>query len=44
MRKELENKGLREPNTIQPPAVAAMKKVAAQKIDLFQAAGKAALY
>ena len=44
MRKELENKGLREPNTIQPPAIAAMKKVAAQKIDLFQAAGKAALY
>ena len=44
MRKELQNKELREPNTIQPPAVAAMKKVAAQKIDLFNAAGKAALY
>ena len=44
MRKELENKSLREPNTIQPPAIAAMKKVAAQKIDLFEAAGKAALY
>ncbi|RFA07015.1 hypothetical protein B7R21_16965 [Subtercola boreus] len=44
MRKELENKGLREPNTIQPPAIAAMKKVAAHKIDLFEAAGKAELY
>jgi fructose-bisphosphate aldolase class II len=44
MRKELENKGLREPNTIQPPAIAAMKVVAAHKIDLFEAAGKASLY
>ncbi|PPF89545.1 ketose-bisphosphate aldolase [Subtercola sp. Z020] len=44
MRTELENKGLREPNTIQPPAIAAMKKVAAHKIDLFEAAGKADLY
>jgi len=44
MRKELENKGLREPNTIQPPAIAAMKVVAAHKIDLFGAADKARLY
>ncbi|RFA23587.1 hypothetical protein B7R25_01525 [Subtercola boreus] len=44
MRIELENKSLREPNTIQPPAIAAMKKVAAHKIDLFNAAGKAELY
>ncbi|MEA9985928.1 MULTISPECIES: ketose-bisphosphate aldolase [Subtercola] len=44
MRLELANKSLREPNTIQPPAIAAMKKVAAHKIDLFNAAGKAELY
>ncbi|MFC5501911.1 ketose-bisphosphate aldolase [Lysinimonas soli] len=44
MRKELADPSLREPNTIQPPAIAAMKLVAAQKIDLFDAAGKAALY
>lgn len=35
---------LREPNAIQPEAIAAMKVVAAQKIDLFDTAGKAALY
>ncbi|NVM96701.1 ketose-bisphosphate aldolase [Arthrobacter wenxiniae] len=35
---------VREPNTIQPPCIAAMKVTAAQKIDLFNAAGKAALY
>jgi fructose-bisphosphate aldolase class II len=35
---------LREPNSIQPPAIAEMKKTAAQKIDLFDAAGKASLY
>lgn len=35
---------LREPNTIQPPAIAAMKVVAASKIDLFRAAGRADLY
>ncbi|HKS97958.1 MAG TPA: ketose-bisphosphate aldolase [Rugosimonospora sp.] len=34
----------REPNAIQPPCVEAMKIVAAQKIDLFGAAGKGALY
>lgn len=35
---------LREPNAIQPPALAAMKVTAAEKIDLFGAAGKAPLY
>lgn len=44
MREILADKGLREPNTIQPPCIAAMKKVAYHKIELFQANGKAALY
>lgn len=35
---------LREPNAIQPGAIDAMKVTAAEKIDLFGAAGKAALY
>ncbi|GAB3618234.1 ketose-bisphosphate aldolase [Okibacterium endophyticum] len=35
---------LREPNAIQPEPIAAMKAVAAQKIDLFDAAGRASLY
>jgi fructose-bisphosphate aldolase class II len=35
---------VREPNAIQPACVEAMKVVAAQKIELFGAAGKAALY
>ena len=35
---------LREPNSIYPPCIEAMKKVAIHKIDLFGAAGKAALY
>lgn len=35
---------LREPNAIQPGAIAAMKVVAGQKIDLFKAAGRASLY
>jgi len=35
---------IREPNSIYPPCIAAMKKVAHHKIDLFNAAGKAALY
>lgn len=35
---------LREPNAIQPGAIAALKVTAAEKIDLFGAAGKAALY
>jgi fructose-bisphosphate aldolase, class II len=34
----------REPNAIQPPCIEAMKAVAAQKIDLFGAAGKGTLY
>ena len=40
----LRDADLREPNSIQPPCVAAMKVTAAQKIDLFDAAGKAELY
>ncbi|PFG34502.1 ketose-bisphosphate aldolase [Sanguibacter antarcticus] len=44
MREVLTDAGAREPNTIQPPSIAAMKVVAAQKIDLFNAAGKASLY
>jgi fructose-bisphosphate aldolase class II len=44
MREVLADLDLREPNAIQPPSVAAMKVVAAQKIDLFNAAGKASLY
>lgn len=35
---------LREPNAIQPEPIAAMKETAAEKIDLFGAAGKADLY
>ena len=35
---------LREPNSIYPPCIEAMKKVARYKIELFNAAGKAALY
>jgi len=44
MREVLKDESLREPNQIQPPCVAAMKEVAYQKIELFQADGKAALY
>lgn len=44
LRRVLEDRGLREPDAINPPAVAAMQAVAAQKIDLFGAAGKASLY
>jgi fructose-bisphosphate aldolase class II len=44
MREMLVDQGMREPNEIQPPAIAAMKVVAAQKIDLFESAGKASLY
>lgn len=44
MREILADIGMREPNAIQPPSIDAMKVVAAQKIDLFNAAGKAALY
>jgi fructose-bisphosphate aldolase class II len=35
---------LREPNSIYPPCIEAMKAVACYKIDLFNAAGKASLY
>ncbi|WP_156253737.1 ketose-bisphosphate aldolase [Pseudactinotalea terrae] len=44
MREVLTDTGHREPNVIQPPCQAALKVVAAQKIDLFGAAGKASLY
>ncbi len=44
MREILQDAGLREPNSIQPPCIAAMKEVAYHKIELFQAAGKAILY
>jgi len=44
MREVLKDESLREPNMIQPICAAAMKEVAYQKIELFQADGKAALY
>jgi fructose-bisphosphate aldolase class II len=44
MREVLADTSLREPNSIQPPCIAAMKVVAAHKIELFDAAGKATLY
>jgi len=44
MREVLGDDGLREPNAIQPACEAALQVVAAQKIDLFGAAGKASLY
>lgn len=44
MREVLQDKGLREPNTIQPPCIEAMKEIAYHKIELFQAADKASLY
>jgi fructose-bisphosphate aldolase class II len=44
MREILADTSLREPNSIQPPCIDAMKATAAQKIDLFNAAGKATLY
>jgi len=43
-REVLSDPVLREPNSIYPPCIEAMKKVARYKIDLFNAAGKAALY
>ncbi len=43
-REVLSNPTLREPNSIYPPCIDAMKEVARYKIDLFNAAGKAALY
>lgn len=44
MREVLADTTLREPLVIQPPSLAAMKEVAAHKIQLFDAAGKADLY
>jgi fructose-bisphosphate aldolase class II len=44
MREVLQDQGLREPLSIQPACVAAMKVTAAEKIDLFEADGKATLY
>ena len=44
MREALADRSLREPLMIQPPAIAAMQEVAAHKIHLFDAAGKADLY
>lgn len=44
MREMLADIGMREPNEIQPPSIAAMKVTAAQKINLFNAQGKADLY
>lgn len=44
MREVLADESLREPLSIQPPCIEAMKAVAGQKIDLFDAAGKASLY
>jgi fructose-bisphosphate aldolase class II len=44
MREVLQDKALREPNSIQPPCVAAMKETASFKIELFQATGKAVHY
>ena len=44
MREVLADENLREPLTIQPPCIAAMKAVAAHKIELFGTAGKASLY
>ena len=44
MREVLADASLREPNQIQPPCMAAMKEVCYDKIKLFKADGKAALY
>ncbi|MBV7327993.1 ketose-bisphosphate aldolase [Chloroflexi bacterium TSY] len=43
-REVLSDPTLREPNSIYPPCIEAMKKVCHHKIDLFDAAAKAALY
>lgn len=44
MREVLADEAMREPNAIQPACIDAMKVTAGQKIDLFDAAGKASLY
>ena len=43
-REVLQHPTIREPNSIYPPCIDAMKKVAHHKIKLFNAAGKAACY
>ena len=43
-REVLQNQGLREPNAIYPPCIEVLREVVAQKIHLFNADGKAALY
>ncbi|MBE6475931.1 MAG: ketose-bisphosphate aldolase [Actinomyces succiniciruminis] len=43
MREVLQDMHLREPNVIEPPCEAALRECAAQKIDLFESAGKAEL-
>ena len=43
-REVLQHPTIREPNSIYPPCIDAMKKVARHKIELFNAAGKAACY
>lgn len=44
LRRTLRNEELREPSAIQPEAIEAMKEIAAEKIELFDAAGKGKLY
>ncbi|MCL2319431.1 MAG: ketose-bisphosphate aldolase [Treponema sp.] len=44
MREVLKDESVRTPASATPPCVAAMKEVAAHKIDLFRAGGKAQLY
>ena len=44
MREVLRDESLREPNVIQPPCVAEMKKIAAEKIKLFKADNMAIFY
>jgi fructose-bisphosphate aldolase class II len=44
MREVLKDESVRTPNSATPPCVAAMKEVAAHKIELFRTGGKASLY
>jgi fructose-bisphosphate aldolase class II len=44
LREVMADTNLREPDTIYPPAMAAMKTVASHKLDLLGTAGKASLY
>ena len=44
MREVLRDPHLREPNAIEPPCEEALRQCAAQKIDLFESAGKADLF